>query len=62
MARSDAQKEADKRYAEKIKGRHRQFSVNLLTEEYEELTEAIAASGMTKADFLRWAVQQLQGK
>lgn len=60
MERSIAQKSADKRYAEKIKGKHRQFAVNLVVEEYDKITQAIDSSGMSKAEFLRWAVAELQ--
>ncbi len=60
MARSEAQKAADKRYAEKVKGKHKQFAVNLKADEYERITAALAAAGMSKADFLRWAVEQLK--
>ena len=59
MARSDAQKAADKRYAEKTKDRHKQFAVNLNNDEYEEICAAIAAAGMTKADFLRRGFKKL---
>ena len=62
MARSEAQKAADKRYAEKVKDKHKQFAVNLKADEYERVTAALAAAGMSKADFLRWAVNKLQGK
>ena len=60
MARSEAQKAADKRYAEKIKDKHKQFAVNLKADEYERITAALSAAGMSKADFLRWAVEQLK--
>jgi len=62
VARSEAQKAADKRYAEKVKDKHKQFAVNLKADEYERVTAALAAAGMSKADFLRWAVDKLQGK
>ena len=62
MARSEAQKAADKRYAEKVKDKHKQFAVNLKADEYERVTAALAAAGLSKADFLRWAVDKLQGK
>ena len=62
MARSEAQKAADKRYAEKVKDKHKQFAVNLKADEYERVTAALAAAGMSKADFLRWAVDKLQGE
>lgn len=60
MARSEAQKAADKRYAEKVKDKHKQFAVNLKPDELARINEAIAASGMSKADFVRWAVEQLK--
>ncbi len=60
MARSEAQKSADKRYAEKIKGKHKQFAVNLKESEYNEIITAILDAGMTKADFLRWAFEKLK--
>lgn len=60
MPRSDAQKAADKRYAQKIKGKYERFVVPLKPDEYERIDAAIKAAGMKKADFLRWAVEQLQ--
>ncbi len=62
MARSEAQKAADKRYAAKINGKYERFLVNLLPAEYERICAAIAAAGMGKAEFLRWAVEQLEQK
>ena len=62
MARSEAQKAADRKYAEKVKDKHKQFAVNLKVDEYDRITAALAAAGMTKADFLRWAVDRLQDK
>lgn len=60
MTRSDAQKSADRRYAERIKGKHKQFAVNLPADEYETITNIISASGLSKADFLRWAANELK--
>mgnify|MGYP002515643376 CR=1 FL=1 len=60
MARSEAQKAADKRYAKKINGKYKPFIVNLMPEELESINAVIAASGMKKAEFLRWAVKKLQ--
>lgn len=60
--RSEAQKEADKRYAKKIKDKHKQFAVNLKSDEYEKITVALEQAGMSKADFLRWAAEQLKNK
>ena len=59
MPRSEAQKAADKRYAAKIKGKYERFIVHLKPEEYERICANIAASGMTKADFLRWAANKV---
>ena len=56
MARSEAQKTADKRYREKTQGQYEHFVVNLKSDERAKIEAAIAASGMTKADFLRWAI------
>lgn len=60
MARSEAQKAADKRYAEKNKGKYDRFVVPFKPDELARINEAIAASGMSKADFVRWAVKQLK--
>ena len=60
MPRSEAQKAADKKYAEKTKDKHKQFAVNLKVDEYDRITAAIDASGMSKADFIRWAADTLQ--
>ena len=60
MARSAAQRAADKRYAEKTKDRHRQFAVNLNVEEYARIVATLEAAGMSKAAFLRWAAEKLQ--
>lgn len=62
MARSEAQKAADKRYNAKISGKYERFVVNLLPDEYNRICAAIAAAGMGKAEFLRWAVEQLKNK
>lgn len=51
--RSEAQKEADKRYSKKIRGKYKPFIVNLKLEELAYIDEKIKATGMTKADFLR---------
>ena len=60
--RSEAQKAADKRYAEKTKDKYKQFAVNLKIDEYEEITAAIEDAGLSKADFLRWAVEKLKNQ
>ncbi len=62
MARSEAQKAADARYAKKINGKYERFIVNLLPDEYNHICEVISSAGMKKAEFLRWAVKELQKK
>lgn len=58
MARSEAQRAADKRYAAKVKDKYDRFIVYLKTDENAHVDAVIAASGMTKADFLRWAIRE----
>lgn len=60
--RSEAQKEADKRYSKKIRGKYKPFIVNLKLDELAYIDEKIKATGMTKADFLRWAVEEWSKK
>lgn len=62
MERSEAQKAADKKYAAKINGKYKPFIVNLTPDELAEIDAIIAASGMKKAEFLRWAVGELKKK
>ena len=62
MARSEAQKEADKRYAAKVTAQKRydKFIVNLNHDEYAYIDGVIKAHGMGKAEFLRWAIKELE--
>ena len=60
MTRSEAQKAADKKYAAKISGKYKPFIINLTPEELAHIDGVIKASGMKKAEFLRWAVKQLE--
>lgn len=60
MARSEAQKAADKRYAAKVNGKYKPFIVNLAPEELAYIDGVIKAAGMKKAEFLRWAVGELE--
>lgn len=59
MARSETQKAADKRYREKTKDTYKHFVVNLKREDCDRIESAIKNSGMNKAEFLRWAIEQL---
>ena len=60
MARSEAQKAADKRYREKTQDQYEHFVINLKREECASICAAIKAAGMGKAEFLRWAVGELE--
>ncbi len=58
MARSEAQKAADKRYRETHKNESIKWATWLKPEEASEINETIKSSGMNKAQFLRWAVEK----
>ena len=60
MARSEAQKKADKRYRETHKSDAVKWATWLKPTEAEEINAIIKQSGMNKAEFLRWAVNELQ--
>lgn len=62
MARSEAQRAADARYAKKISGKYKPFIVKLSPDELAHIDAVIAAAGMKKAEFLRWAVAELEKK
>lgn len=51
MARSEAQKAADKRYAAKVNGKYKPFIVNLTPEELAYIDGVIKAAGMKKPSF-----------
>ena len=58
MPKSQAQKEANKRYHEKIKGSYALLSFSFKTEEKEEIASFIKSTGLSDVDFLRWAVSE----
>jgi hypothetical protein len=60
MDRSKAQKEADKRYSEKIKGKYKKFSTDLPAEEVDAISALLEERGFTKAEFIRKAVESLK--
>lgn len=62
MARSAAQKAADKRYAAKVKCKYDRFVVHLLPDEYKHVCDVIASAGLGKTQFLRMAVAELEKK
>lgn len=55
MARSTAQRAADKRYREKHKNADVSWGTRLKPDEAAALDVIIKQSGMSRADFLRWA-------
>ena len=57
--RTPAQRAADKKYAEKSKGKHKVISFIYSAEEAIEIEKAIAATGLSKADFLRQVVKDI---
>lgn len=59
MARSEAQKAADKRYREAHKGDLKKWSTWVKPEEAEKIDALIKANNMSRADFLRWAADKL---
>ena len=60
--RSEAQKAADKKYAAKIQTetKYERFLVNLKQDEYAHVEKIIEEHGMGKAEFLRWAISELE--
>lgn len=62
MARSEAQKAADKKYRETHKNDSVKWATWLKPAECAEINEIIKKSGMNKAEFLRWAVKELQAR
>lgn len=60
--RSEAQKEADKRYAEKHKGEYVCWGTTLRREEANEIDKALTKAGISKAEFIREAAKNLEGK
>ena len=60
MARSEAQKAADKRYAERNKGTYANFAIPLKREEKEKYEAILKERGIGKVEFLRWAIAELE--
>lgn len=53
MARSEAQKKADKKYHDKT---YKTFSINLRKDEYEAFNQLLADAGQSKSGFIRASV------
>lgn len=60
MARSEAQKAADKRYRETHKGELVKWGTSLKPAEIDEIDEIIKQHNMTRAAFIRWAAGKLK--
>ena len=58
--RSDAQRAADARYAAKNPNKNKVISFIFTAQEAAEIEAAIAATGLSKADFLRRAAKELK--
>lgn len=62
MARSEAQKAADKRYKETHKGESVTWTTKFKTAEAAEIDAVIKSSGMSRAEFVRWAVDKYKNQ
>lgn len=62
MARSEAQKAADKKYREAHKNDFVTWTTCFRPDEVAEIDEVIKSSGMSRADFIRWAVKQYKSQ
>jgi hypothetical protein len=62
MARSEAQKAADKRYKETHKGESVTWTTKFKTAEAAEIDAVIKSSGMSRAEFIRWAVDKYKNQ
>lgn len=60
MARSEAQKAADKRYKETHKGDFVTWTTKFKPAEAAEIDAVIKSSGKTRAEFIRWAVEKFK--
>lgn len=58
--RSEAQKAADQKYREAHKHESVKWGTRLKTEEAKAYDELLQQHGMTRADFIRWVVDELK--
>lgn len=58
--RSEAQKAADQKYREAHKHESVKWGTRLKVEEAAEYDEILRQYGMTRADFIRWAADELK--
>lgn len=62
MARTEAQKRADAKYRQKVKGRYVNFSAHLQKGEADELEALLKKHGLTHADFVRRSAEKLKNE
>lgn len=62
MARSEAQRAADKKYRETHKGNLITWNTAFKPNEAAEIDAVISASGLTRAEFIRQAVAEYKQK
>lgn len=58
--RSDAQRQADKKYCEKNKEKYVKFSTAFTPDELNEINKVIENHSLSKADFIRKAIDALK--
>ena len=58
--RSEAQKQADRKYREKTKGAYSNLVFPLKAEEREKVETTLSRYGIRKVEFLRWAIAELE--
>lgn len=60
--RSEAQKKADMKYAQKNKGKYTYWGTSFPKYEAERIAETLKIKGMRKAEFIRWGIKLLEEK
>lgn len=60
MARSEAQKKADKEYYNKTKGKNKSFTATLPTQELEQIRAILDSNGIGNADLIRRAAARIE--
>ena len=60
MARSAAQRAADKKYRDAHKGELQKWGTSFKPAEIAEIDAIIKQSGMSRADLIRWAVSKFK--
>lgn len=58
--RSEAQKQADKRYWDNHKDERTNFNTTFTKEEYDDIMAILDKHKMGKVEFIRWAVKKLE--